>query len=224
MSGTGGILGIWNDREDSIAQVYEQWYVREHVPERLAVPGFMRARRYESCTGASPRFFTFYELDSVDILSSEAYLARLAAPSELTREVMAHFRNMLRTAFISTHRSAPAASGACVVVSWVCQPATVDETLMDAAFTECERQPGVIAVQSWRAAPDAGAVSVESKLRPGGDRKAQSVLLADVMREGEGIALAPVMHALFEAAVAGPADLEVTTGVFRLLGSWEAAR
>jgi len=67
-------------------------------------------------------------------------------------------------------------------------------------------------------------VSVESKLRPGGDRKARSVLLADVIREGDGIALAPVLHAMFKAAVVGPADPEVTTGVFRLLGSGDAAR
>ncbi len=223
MNGAGGILGIWNDREESIAQVYEQWYVSEHVPERLAIPGFLRAHRYENCTGASPRFFTFYELTGVDVLSSRAYLARLDAPSALTREVMAHFRNMLRSAFVPLRRSAQAASGGCVVVSWACQPATIDEASLEAAFAECERRRGVVAVQSWRAAPDAGAVSVESKLRPGADRKAQAVLVAGVMREADGVALAPVLDRMLKAAVAEPAQPDVTTGVFRLLASWDAA-
>ena len=38
-----GILLIWNDRDDEIVELYESWYVREHVPERLGVPGFLAA-------------------------------------------------------------------------------------------------------------------------------------------------------------------------------------
>lgn len=111
------ILAIWNDREDSIADVYERWYLSEHLPERLAVPGFLAARRYEARKG-SPRFFTFYDVQSPAVLSSANYLARLASPSPLTREVMANFRNMMRTACMSIHRSPGAAVGGCVVAAY----------------------------------------------------------------------------------------------------------
>lgn len=52
---TPGVLAIWNDRDDEIAELYESWYVTEHVPERLDVAGFRGARRYEAASG-SPRF------------------------------------------------------------------------------------------------------------------------------------------------------------------------
>lgn len=222
MSEPGGILAIWNDREEAIAQLYEQWYVTEHVPERLGVPGFLQARRYEACDGGAPRFFTFYELASVDVLSSDAYLARLAAPSELTRRVMSHFRNMLRTAFVPVHRPASAAHGGCVVVAWVRQPAQVDAERLAQVAGELQRQPGVLALQSWRAAPDAGAVSTESQLRPGGDARAEAALVLEVMREQEGAALRPLLERALRAACAPSPEPAVATGAFRLLGSWRA--
>ena len=63
-SAAPGILAIWNDREESIADVYERWYLSEHLPERLGVPGFVAARRYEASKG-SPRFLTFYDVESL---------------------------------------------------------------------------------------------------------------------------------------------------------------
>jgi hypothetical protein len=72
-------------------------------------PGFVAVRRYEAETG-SPRFFTSYDVESVEVPSSADYHARLAAPSPLTREVMANFRNMTRTVCI------PAAST--YITSW----------------------------------------------------------------------------------------------------------
>jgi hypothetical protein len=219
----GGILAIWNDREEAIAQLYEQWYVTEHVPERLGVPGFLEARRYEACDGGSPRFFTYYELASVDVLSSDAYLARLAAPSELTRKVMSHFRNMLRTAFVPVRRAESPARGGCVAVAWVRQPAPVDAALLQQACGELRRQAGVLALHCWRAAPDAGAVSTEAQLRPGGDARAEAAVVLEVMREQEGAALRPLLERALLAACGPSSGAAVATGVFRLLGSWRAA-
>ena len=41
-----GKRDIWNDRDDAVADAYEQWYLSEHLPERLGVadplaPGYV---------------------------------------------------------------------------------------------------------------------------------------------------------------------------------------
>jgi hypothetical protein len=217
MKEAAGILAIWNDRDAAIAPVYERWYVQEHVPERLAVPGFRGARRYERIGGGSPQFFTYYELESVDVLSSPAYLARLAAPSELTRGVMAHFRNMVRTACVPVRRSGPGALGGCAAVGWLPQAAAGDGDALLALADEYQRHPDVLGVQVWRAAADAGSASTEATLRPGGDARIAAAIVLDVMRESE----ARDVSASLADALAGVVPQRAATGAYRLLARWD---
>ena len=66
-----GILAIWHDVEAAVGGDYERWYFREHLPERLGVPGFLAGRRYEAVTGA-PRFPTCHEAKAPDAREEEA--------------------------------------------------------------------------------------------------------------------------------------------------------
>jgi hypothetical protein len=222
-AGTPGILAIWNDREDSIADVYERWYLSEHLPERLGVPGFVAARRYEAAKG-SPRFFTSYDVESVDVLSSKEYLERLAAPSELTRRVMAHFRNMVRTVCVPAYRSRGSTLGGCVVAGYVEQPARVDGGRLLGRVAELERDPRVLGAQVWRAAHDpAHASTSEAKLRPGGDRRIEVALVVDVLREDDGRALEATIRELLDLSVVhGRESVPVHVDTYRLLGQWRA--
>ena len=75
-----GLLVIWNDIEAGHEAEFREWHTREHMPERLAIPGFLHGRRLFSPT-ATPRWLTLYETASPDVLRSPAYLERLDAPS-----------------------------------------------------------------------------------------------------------------------------------------------
>lgn len=91
-------LAIWFDvAPDDRAEV-DAWYARQHLPERLSVPGFLRGRRYASA-GGGPGFFTLYETRDVAVLSSPAYLERLNHPTDWTRKVLPRFRGMMRTVY-----------------------------------------------------------------------------------------------------------------------------
>ena len=92
-----GILAIWNDCAPEGYDHFERWYIREHLQERVGVPGFRFGRRYETVSGGDRRFFAFYEVESPDVLSSKAYVERLEAPTPWTLETMKSFRNMVRT-------------------------------------------------------------------------------------------------------------------------------
>ena len=71
-----GVLAFWHDVVPGGDAEFDQWHLREHIPERVAVPGFLRCRRYVTL-GGPPRYFYFYETESLDTLQSAAYLARL---------------------------------------------------------------------------------------------------------------------------------------------------
>ena len=90
-----GVIAIWQDLIPEARQDYYEWHNRQHMPERLSIPGFRRARRFVAVTGA-PEFYTLYEADSHGDVSGKAYLDRLNAPTEWTRRIMPAFRNMAR--------------------------------------------------------------------------------------------------------------------------------
>ena len=56
---------------------FHAWYETEHLPERLAIPGFRSARRWiADCARGEGKYLATYELDSLAVLSSTEYLAR----------------------------------------------------------------------------------------------------------------------------------------------------
>lgn len=92
-----GILALWNDCASDGKAEYERWYMAQHLPERVGVPGFRFGRRYARIDG-DREYFTFYELDAPEVLWSPEYLERLGNPTEWTQRVMQDFRNTVRTA------------------------------------------------------------------------------------------------------------------------------
>ena len=86
---------IWNDVTDEGRELFYQWHDNEHIPERLALPGFRRGRRFISL-GHSPEWLTMYEADDLAALTSPEYLARLNAPTPATVATVQHFRNTSR--------------------------------------------------------------------------------------------------------------------------------
>ncbi len=74
---------------------FNRWYDREHLAERVALDGFLEARRYIA-HNASPKYLCLYSTVSFEVLDSPAYRARLANPTDWSRKVMARFKNMIR--------------------------------------------------------------------------------------------------------------------------------
>jgi hypothetical protein len=86
-------LALWNDREEK-REDYEAWHTREHLPERLSVPGILAGRRYVAGDGPLPDYFTLYPLSDLVVLNSEAYLAVVDQPtawSQSMRPAMSRF-------------------------------------------------------------------------------------------------------------------------------------
>jgi hypothetical protein len=89
-----GALIIWHDIQDEAD--YNEWHSKEHMLERVAVPGFRRGFRYVAMAG-SPRYLNLYEVDDLATLTAKPYLDRLQDPTPWTRRVLPNVRNNSRT-------------------------------------------------------------------------------------------------------------------------------
>lgn len=92
----GGLLSLWNGVDPGRLDEYGVWHTREHVPERLAIPGMLRARRYHRGEGPLPEFLTLYEIESNAVLASAPYRALLETPTPWSRSMRPSFRGFFR--------------------------------------------------------------------------------------------------------------------------------
>src|SRR5262245_21382480 len=96
LAGSGAVC-IWNDITPQGRDEFYAWHLHEHMPERAAIPGFRRGRRYVALDAATrPEFFTRYETATTAVLTGPEYLARLNAPTPWTRTVTQAFRSTSR--------------------------------------------------------------------------------------------------------------------------------
>jgi hypothetical protein len=74
---------------------FNRWYDREHIAERVAIDGFLEARRYVA-HNASPKYLGLYSTRTFEVLSSPAYRAALANQTAWSNRNIAKFKNMIR--------------------------------------------------------------------------------------------------------------------------------
>lgn len=91
-------LAIWHDIADGEHGEYIEWHTREHMPERLSIPGFRTGKRLHDPQAGRYVFGTIYAGDTVEVFRSEAYLERLNNPTPWTAAVAPSFQNFLRIA------------------------------------------------------------------------------------------------------------------------------
>ncbi|KAJ7914260.1 hypothetical protein B0H13DRAFT_2462086, partial [Mycena leptocephala] len=75
------------------------WYDNEHAPLRLTVPGFVTATRYKTFDSQAPRWLTLYDVETPDVVASDAYAALGALGSERERKIMYSLRGLSRRTY-----------------------------------------------------------------------------------------------------------------------------
>src|ERR1700743_1498833 len=74
---------------------FNRWYDREHLEERVAIEGFLEARRYIAHQ-AAPKYLSLYSTETFEVLQSPAYHAALANQTAWSKANIARFKNMIR--------------------------------------------------------------------------------------------------------------------------------
>jgi hypothetical protein len=90
-----GMLLTSMDIDPSDEADFNRWYDREHLEERVAIDGFLEARRYVAHQG-SPKYLCLYSTGTFDVLDSPAYRTALANQTDWSKTTMSRFKNMIR--------------------------------------------------------------------------------------------------------------------------------
>ena len=176
------VVAIWNGMEPGLEDEFLNWHVHEHIPDRVALPGFQRGRRYVAIDG-SPRFFNFYEAESLAAATSEAYLAALNQPTPWTERVMRHFTQMSRTV-CGVAASAGCGAGAVIetmrLSSRVTRAGFVEAMARDVIAPVAARK-GIVGVHLLEGQSASQAETAETRLR-GASESAEWILLIEAVR------------------------------------------
>lgn len=201
-----GILAIWNRCASGKEAEYEAWYQTEHLHERLSIAGFRCGRRYEAINPDNG-YFTYYETDGQDVLTSDAYLYRINNPTPMTARIMSDvFTDMSRTicerAFIFGRMRG--VFGATLQMNHL----PPEDWLGDWAGSKTQIA-SIARIEGWQAVSDRLPESTEARLR-GGDERIETCLFVETLREAD--CLMALEHLALELGIS-----EAKTGVYRLL-------
>ena len=174
-------VAIWCDVELKIKDEFDDWHAHEHMPERLAIPGFLRGSRWVSVDGRNA-YFVLYELDELAVLTAGPYLDRLNNPTPWSSQMMPHHRNMVRS-LCRIQSSFGAGLGETMLTVRLAPQAGADERLGQWLGVELLRKlparKGLVAAHLLRdAGPFQGAPTTEQKIR-GSDKAAVWIVLVN---------------------------------------------
>jgi len=153
---------MWWDVAPEMRAEWEDWHSSEHMPERLAIPGFLRGTRWVALSG-EPSYFVLYEVTHLATMTGGAYLERLNNPTPWSRKMMPQHRNMVRTL--------------CVLrAGWGGGlPHTLATIRLSRGLSDLPKRKGLTGVHLLESQP-MPAATAEQKIR-GGDATADWILL-----------------------------------------------
>ena len=176
------VLFVMNDITSSVESEFNQWYQGEHVGQRMVIPGFLSARRYRAL-GDSQAYMAIYHCTEVEVLEQPAYLEILVSPTETTKKMMPHFRNMVRSACNETWSAGSGLGGEVVVLR--CAPILKKEQqardyLAKELYPLLAQANCLVRLALWEASTSAGAApSPEESRRGVPDERVQWVVFVE---------------------------------------------
>ncbi len=156
-----GALAIWNAITAEGEDEFYRWHNTEHMPERVAVPGFLRGRRWVA-TARARDFFTLYETESVETIRSAPYLARLNDPTPWTRRVLPHFRDTFRLGCRVAASWGRGVGGALVTLRLE-KPGDLLRRAPETSLALVRQLTGVVAVHLLEPAPETTRIPTREK-------------------------------------------------------------
>ena len=203
-----------------IASEYEadfnRWYDREHLAERVAIDGFLEARRYVAHQ-ASPKYLCLYSTRTLEVLGSEAYRARLANPTAWSRTSMARFENMIRAVARITVSRGVGRGAVLGIVRLRPQPGLEGNLRTElTARLDPATFDGIISMHLIES--DAALSGPTAEIPAAGGASDWFVLIDGT----EANAISAVMAAYFTGSVIPAASIVISSGVYTLM--WDLAQ
>lgn len=119
-----GELLVWTDVDPAHEADFNKWYDREHMDERVAISGFVSARRLARI-GGGRRYLALYRTESLAVFDSAAYRTAFANQTPWSVENFKRMRNTVRCVGTVTASTGAGTGGAAGLI--VFAPALLGE-------------------------------------------------------------------------------------------------
>jgi hypothetical protein len=212
-----GMLVVFTEVKPAHERDLNEWYNREHIDERVELPGFKRARRYVSVKG-SPKYLATYECDTVDALATPGYLHLLANGTPWSQRVTGRFTHFTRMALRVQLDLTHGEGGALTAIRFAPRP--MRKPLIDwlkKALPEVIARPGMVGAAVLENDLDVANAPVASRSmdHPRADQVEWLVLLEGA----DPAASAAAARALFKPAALKPFGVSrpAVVGTYRFL-------
>jgi hypothetical protein len=200
-----GSLVIMTDIPANEEAEFNRWYDREHTQERVAIPGFIRARRWVLAAGEGPKYLALYETREFEVLASVPYKAALAAQTQWSKDVMGRFVNVVRSVSRIT-RAWGLGSGGVVAVLRI-RPEREDPGMLReriaAALEQAVAAEGIVAAHVLESDPELSKPLPEHKVAPGEDASRDWYLCVEGASPQVALAVTEALLSFHELAEAG---------------------
>jgi hypothetical protein len=213
-----GMLMTSMDIDASHEQEFNAWYDREHLAERVAIEGFVEARRYVA-VNARPKYLGLYSTATFDVLDSDAYRTALANQTKWSLTNIGRFQNMLRSvARITVSRGQ--GRGAALGLVRIRPPTDSADKLRSAI--EAQLDPGdingIISMHLMESDPRLSKPLTDDPAAPNPAARDWYVMIDGTHVE----AVASTMKGRFTAAIATAQAELISEGTYRLM--WDLAK
>lgn len=160
------VLAIWVDIDPADDEAFNHWHSREHVQERVGLPGWVRGSRFRGVEHTQ-RYLLFYDAGTTAAFDSPAYYARLRDPTPLSRAIFPRFRTPWRTICSVERRAGEGIGAAALMVRGDGSAFEAVAALKPARIDLLRGEPGI-----------GQARTTEQDLRQGADRQIDRALIA----------------------------------------------
>jgi hypothetical protein len=213
-----GMLLTSMDIEASDETDFNRWYDREHLEERVAIDGFLEARRYVA-HNAKPKYLFLYSTRTIEVLDSPAYRARLANPTDWSKKTMARFKNMIRVVARITISRGQGRGAALGIVRL--RPSAGSEDKLRAGLRE-KLDPGtldgIISMHLIESDPALSGSTTEIPAAAGAGAGDWFVLIDGTSAS----AISAVLTARFTGSSAPDQAMQISSGIYDLM--WDLAK
>jgi hypothetical protein len=137
-------LFVWSDIDPDHEADFNLWYDREHMEERVRIPGFTGARRYRAISNAARRYLALYRATSLADFTSEAYRKAFTKQTQWSVANFGRMNNTRRRVMHVAEEGGFGWGGALVLIELVPGAKTSDE--ISSILSEMIAMDGVLRV------------------------------------------------------------------------------